>query len=138
MVLILYNAIVCYFIIALQITLRLQRITSEPTQINMVFKLSFPDSLAAIGAAIKPPNIKPAITLKCASPNTKTNVAVLHIEVKNLVNVEVPMVYFGSRPPEIRVLVTNGPQPPPKASKKPPDNATGVTFVSFFLSLLLF
>lgn len=119
-------------------TFKLQRITNEPTQINIVFKLSFPDSLAAIGAAINPPNIKPAITLKCASPSTNTKVAVLQIEVKNFVSVDVPIVYFGSRPPEINVLVTNGPQPPPNASKKPPVNATGVTLVSFFLSLLLF
>ena len=35
-------------------------ITSEPTSINIVFNGSFPTSLAAIGAAIKPPIINPA------------------------------------------------------------------------------
>ena len=43
---------------------RLVRITRLPTQINMVFRGSLPTSLAAIGAAIRPPAINPATSAK--------------------------------------------------------------------------
>ena len=39
---------------------RLVKITNAPTAINIVFIGSLPTNLAAMGAAIKPPNIKPA------------------------------------------------------------------------------
>ena len=42
--------------------LMLQKITSEPTPMNIVLSGSLPTSFAAIGAAINPPMIKPAIT----------------------------------------------------------------------------
>ncbi len=44
--------------------LRLVTITNEPTKMNMVFKGSLPTNRAAMGAAIKPPMIKPAISSK--------------------------------------------------------------------------
>ena len=43
---------------------KLVRITNVPTKINIVFKGNFPTSLAAIGAAISPPIIRPATSVK--------------------------------------------------------------------------
>jgi hypothetical protein len=43
---------------------KLVRITNDPIKINIVFKGSFPTSLAAIGAAISPPMISPATSVK--------------------------------------------------------------------------
>ena len=43
---------------------KLVRITNDPIKINIVFKGSFPTSLAAIGAAISPPIISPATSVK--------------------------------------------------------------------------
>ena len=43
---------------------RLVRITKEPTRINMVFKGSLPTRRAAMGAAMRPPAIRPAISKK--------------------------------------------------------------------------
>ena len=42
--------------------LTLQIITRVPTAMNMVFRGNFPESLAAIGAAVTPPMINPIIT----------------------------------------------------------------------------
>lgn len=47
-----------------QIVKKLVRITSAPIKINIVFKGNFPTSLAAMGAAIIPPIIKPATSNK--------------------------------------------------------------------------
>jgi hypothetical protein len=37
--------------------------TREPTAINMVLRGSFPTRRAAMGAAIRPPNIRPAMSI---------------------------------------------------------------------------
>ena len=58
-------------------------ITIIPTAINMVFKGSLPASLAAIGAAINPPMINPAIMGQCEIPNKEKKVAALASVTKN-------------------------------------------------------
>src|SRR5690606_10854155 len=88
---------------------------------NIFFTGSFPTSLAAKGAAINPPRIRPKTVSIWLTPRIKKNVTALEKVTKNSVRLTDPITYFGLLPLEIKVLVTNGPQPPPpKESKNPP------------------
>ena len=52
--------------------------------------------------------------------------------MKNSDKLTVPITNLGVFPFEIKVVVTNGPQPPPpKESKKPPQKANQPTFFTF-------
>src|SRR5690606_9475786 len=87
---------------------RLQKITSPPTQINIVFKGSLPASRTAIGEATTPPTTQPAIACQWLMPSMVKKVTALASVTKNSVSLTEPVTYFGVLPLEIRVLVTRG------------------------------
>ena len=88
-------------------------ITNAPTQINIVLRGSLPASFADKGAAMVPPMINPKITGQWLTPSMMKNVTALASVTKNSVMLTDPITYFGLLPLEIKVLVTNGPHPPP-------------------------
>ena len=93
--------------------LRLQIITSIPNKINDVFLGNLPVSLAAIGAAIKPPMINAIIACQWLTPIKVKKVNALASVTKNSVRLTVPITKRGLLPLVINVVVTIGPQPPP-------------------------
>lgn len=111
-------------------------ITINPTHISIVRRGNFPASLAAIGAAIAPPIIKPAIICQCVMPiNIKNDMALANV-TKNSLKLTLPITYWGLLPFAIKVLVTKGPQPPPpKLSRKPPAPASQPARFTFFIFL---
>ena len=112
--------------------LRLEIITITATPINIFLIGSLPTSLAAIGAAMTPPMIKPKIDCQWLTPRIKKKVTALAMVTKNSVRLTEPITYFGVRPLEIKVEVTNGPQPPPpKESRKPPAPASHPALLTF-------
>jgi len=56
---------------------KLQKMTNEPTAINMVLTGNLPESLAAKGAATIPPVINPAIICQWLIPNMEKKVKAL-------------------------------------------------------------
>src|SRR5665647_1937202 len=114
----------------------LVKITKQPTIINMVFKGSLPTNLAAIGAAISPPIIRPATSANGILLNRIKNVMELVNTTKNSARQTEPITYRGLLLFESKVLVTNVPQPPPaKASIKPPAEASHPARLTFELAV---
>ena len=100
-------------------------ITRIPSKMKEVLRGNFPASLAAIGAATKPPIMRAMIVCMCVTPNKMKNEKALARVTKNSVRLTVPITNLGLRPLVISVVVTMGPQPPPpKESKKPPRPAS--------------
>src|SRR5688572_16766742 len=103
-----------------------------PTAIIIIFRGSFPATLAAKGAATAPPMIRPSTIFQCRTPTVIKKVAALASVTKNSVRLTDPIVYFGLLPFAISVLVTIGPQPPPpKESRNPPAPASQPTRLTF-------
>lgn len=99
--------------------------TNEPTAIKRILIGSFPTNLAAIGAAINPPIIKPAISLSGMLLSKIKNTTELVSTTKNSVRQTEPMTYRGLLRFESNVLVTSVPHPPPaNASINPPIEAS--------------
>jgi hypothetical protein len=97
-----------------------------PSKINDDLRGSLPVSLAAIGAATKPPIIKATITCQWLTPKIVKKVNALAMVTKNSVRLTDPITYLGLRPFVINVVVTMGPHPPPpKESRNPPTPASG-------------
>ena len=92
--------------ITLQSVIKLVIITTVPTLINIVFKGSLPTSLAAIGAAIKPPTIRPATSangrlfkrikkvIELAKKDVKIAKWLDEVEIKKEIYVEAKLVNF--------------------------------------------
>ena len=88
---------------------------------NIVLSGNLPTSLAAMGAAISPPAIKPATSAKGMFFKKMKKVMELASTTKNSARQTDPMTYLGLLLFEINVLVTRVPQPlPAKASRNPP------------------
>src|SRR5687768_15187307 len=107
------------------IIFKLQNITNKPNKIRDVLRGNFPASLAASGAASKPPTTNATITCQCVTPSMVKNVKALARVTKNSVRLTDPTTNRGLRPLVIKVVVTIGPQPPPpNESRKPPKPAS--------------
>src|ERR1043166_3298688 len=96
-----------------QNVLQLVKITNAPTAINIAFIGTLPTNLAAIGAAIRPPIIKPATSIIGILLKRIKKVIELTNTTKNSARQTEPITYRGLRRFDINVLVTSVPQPPP-------------------------
>ena len=71
--------------------LMLHTITSRPTNIMDVLRGSRPTNLAAIGAAIRPPIIRPTMVCQCVAPSKIKKVKALDKVTKNSVILTEPI-----------------------------------------------
>ena len=111
---------------------KLVKITNNPTTINIGFSGNFPTNLAAIGAAMSPPIIRPATSISGMLLSRIKKVIELTSTTKNSARHTDPMTYRGLLLFESKVLVTNVPQPPPaNASINPPADANHPARLTF-------
>mgnify|MGYP006920576457 CR=1 FL=1 len=108
-----------------------------PTAIIIGCLLILFTKIAAIGAAITPPKIKPMITCQPSIPPKSMKVTPLAKETANSAAFTEPIVYRGFLPRPNKVDVTIGPQPPPPtASINPPKEARTLNRLVFFLMIM--
>src|SRR5687767_3285380 len=94
--------------------------TRTPTAMVSGLVGTRPVNLAAIGAATTPPIASPSAGRQSNAVRVRPKVAVMATVTKNSAAFTDPMVVRGESPRARREAVTIGPQPPPKASQKPP------------------
>src|ERR1700722_2922749 len=103
----------------------LESTTMLPTRRYKYLCGNFPAKLAERGAANNPPTIMAATSCSGTCCNKRKKVRVLASTTKNSARQTEPITLRGFLALDMRVLVTNDPQPPPaKASISPPAMAS--------------
>ena len=109
-----------------------------PTMTIKILGFTLPQTKAAKGAASIPPINKPRVICQFPVPIIKINVPAPAAAIKNSARLTEPIVKRGVRPWPSKDVVTTGPYPPPPtASMKPPNKASGPTKRVFCLGFRL-
>ena len=113
---------------AMRIVRRLNSTTTQPTRSIRTLSGMCLVAIAANGAAITPPMMRPAMIGHRLRPTVRKKVVDMVSVTKNSAMLTEPMAWRGFVPWPRSVDVTIGPHPPPPiASSMPPNNPNGAT-----------